>query len=214
MTEEGAMKKIVVVMILLASMSVSTVLIIRALRKPSPISGERRELVGVPYEDLLNRDVVTRRFGGQNQRQTELRSKVSRVRTDMRWMATALECYYVDNNAYPPWEMSNLYQPPQPIIRNRYAETGVLSLTTPIAYAPHMAQDQFGNSSLGWFTYYSDKNGWILISPGPDGDYDIDPVHEYNGSAPQPSARLLVKSYDPTNGLDSSGDIFRVKQMQ
>lgn len=33
--------------------------------------------------------------------EAQTRSKVSRVKSDMRSMATALEAYYVDNNAYP-----------------------------------------------------------------------------------------------------------------
>src|SRR5512135_2812993 len=33
--------------------------------------------------------------------EAQVRSKVSRVRTDHRSMATAIEAYYVDNNSYP-----------------------------------------------------------------------------------------------------------------
>ena len=34
--------------------------------------------------------------------EAQVRSKVSRVRSDMRSLATALEAYQVDNNKYPP----------------------------------------------------------------------------------------------------------------
>src|ERR1043165_4244953 len=34
--------------------------------------------------------------------EAQIRSKVSRARTDLRSMATALESYAVDNNKYPP----------------------------------------------------------------------------------------------------------------
>lgn len=65
------------------------------------------------------------------------------------------------------------------------------------------------------FSYYVDpmSKGWILISPGPDLDYDIDPERDYDASIAQPSIHLLsiVGTYDPTNGLTSDGDIWRVK---
>jgi len=63
--------------------------------------------------------------------------------------------------------------------------------------------------------------GWILISPGPDGDYDLPGSYEvYDPSITQPSPLLLgganatgsAFTYDPTNGLFSDGDIYRVKQ--
>ena len=64
--------------------------------------------------------------------------------------------------------------------------------------------------------------GWILVSPGLDRKYDIPPDDwdVYNPSEPQPSKRLLAGTnrkgraftYDPTNGLISHGDIWRVKQ--
>lgn len=64
------------------------------------------------------------------------------------------------------------------------------------------------------FRYYTDGNGWIVISVGPDGDYDFDPVKYYNSSIIQPSYELLciAVTYDPTNGTISNGDVYRVKQ--
>jgi len=62
--------------------------------------------------------------------------------------------------------------------------------------------------------------GWITVSPGPDGDYDVSgSYHVYNPAVPQPSIQLLTGTnakgasltYDPTNGLISDGDIWRVK---
>ena len=63
--------------------------------------------------------------------------------------------------------------------------------------------------------------GWMMVSPGPDGDYDLPgSYHAYDPSVPQPSPLLLAGTnargasftYDPTNGLISDGDIWRVKQ--
>jgi hypothetical protein len=71
--------------------------------------------------------------------------------------------------------------------------------------------DPFAPDNGAVDSYYCDGGGWILISAGPDGDYDIDPQKLYNSSVPQPSTELLSRSYDPTNGTVSDGDIFRVK---
>lgn len=65
-----------------------------------------------------------------------------------------------------------------------------------------------------------DGFGWVLVSAGPDGDYDIAGEWDvYDPSQPQPSARLLggtnrsgsAITYDPTNGTISDGDIWHVK---
>lgn len=62
--------------------------------------------------------------------------------------------------------------------------------------------------------------GWITVSPGPDGNYDLPgSYHAYNPKFPQPSPFILAGAnpkgiaftYDPTNGLESKGDIWRVK---
>ena len=62
------------------------------------------------------------------------------------------------------------------------------------------------------YAYYTGGYGWILISAGRDGDYDIVPERDYDGRVKQPSERILLLSYDPTNGLESDGDLWRVKQ--
>jgi hypothetical protein len=63
--------------------------------------------------------------------------------------------------------------------------------------------------------------GWMLVCPGPDGDYDLaDEWDVYNPAVAQPSRHLLggtnkrgsALTYDPTNGTVSNGDIWRVKQ--
>ena len=70
----------------------------------------------------------------------------SRIRADLRTMATALEAYFVDFNKYP-------------VTFN--------SLTTPIAYITRIPVDHFskeGNKIL----YQPKQNDWIVWSVGPD----------------------------------------------
>ena len=54
--------------------------------------------------------------------------------------------------------------------------------------------------------------GWIIWSPGPDGIYDIDPFADYDPRLTELPLSLLNKTYDPTNGTRSRGDVYRLKQ--
>lgn len=55
-------------------------------------------------------------------------------------------------------------------------------------------------------------NSWIVYSCGRDGDYDINPPEKYYDPNSDKLLGLMSVTYDPTNGTDSSGDIWRVKQ--
>ena len=74
--------------------------------------------------------------------EAQVRSKVSRTKSDMRSMATGLEAYYVDNNNYPP-DFSQFARNPA-----RYGTLmGRLShLTTPIAYLTSVFPDIFADA--------------------------------------------------------------------
>jgi hypothetical protein len=119
-----------------------------------------------------------------------------------------------------------------------------MTITTPIAYITRYMGDAFTSGGKATFAYWSifpgqpfplvkpspaakpsdlkiGGLGWILVSPGPDGDYDLMGEWDvYNPAIAQPSPRLLTGTnkkgsaytYDPTNGLTSNGDIWRVKQ--
>jgi len=129
----------------------------------------------------------------------------------MRAVETALETYFIDYNAYPDWEYKSYKYLKVPTFKNT-------SLTTPIGYLQLMPTDPFSFDESYWYSYYSvnDKEnkvfGFIIISPGPDRDYDIDPVKEYNPKDPESIKKLIEKKYDKTNGTISNGDLFRVKK--
>jgi hypothetical protein len=75
-------------------------------------------------------------------------------------------------------------------------------------------RDVMGNSlrSPYPFAYYTTGHGWILISTGPDRDYDIVPAAEYDPAKTVPSPALIEHTYDPTNGTTSNGDVYRMKE--
>ncbi len=124
--------------------------------------------------------------------EAQIRSKVSRVRSDLATLATAIESYRVDHNAYPegtdnpanyPQEIATFLGSLAPgyyTFRTRGAagqKVGIdfHGITTPIAYISSVPSDPFARQAAGFLTYcYRNakdrKNGWILTSVGPDTD--------------------------------------------
>jgi hypothetical protein len=67
------------------------------------------------------------------------------------------------------------------------------------------------------FAYWAPpEGGWILLSAGPDCVFDLDfetLKGVYVPTSYNPTLELIVGyTYDPTNGSESAGDIWRVKQ--
>ena len=82
--------------------------------------------------------------------EAQVRSKVSREKSDMRTQAIALESYMVDNNSYTRDSDSSLDTVGQ-ITGLSYGEyaNGVTQLTTPIAYMSNILQDPFAAKPKG-----------------------------------------------------------------
>lgn len=133
-----------------------------------------------------------------------LRTKESRVGSEFRTIAFALESYKVDYHSYPFPDYDDEGKPILP-----------KSLTTPIAYFKELPNDPFKRSGRGIYGYAMDTEyGWIIKSNGPD---------NWDGSNGEPfpiqkavSDKLLGFSlqasrftFDPTNGTVSPGDIWR-----
>ena len=149
--------------------------------------------------------------------EAQTRSKASRARADARTIATGLEAYAVDWNAYPP-AMGNAM----------YFKLKVLS--SPVAYVtnayvpdPFPAGDRdsvlnyrkclsyLGRTATGTCISDTDEvNWWMVISNGPDLRYT-----NAAGEGPSPAlnaadpARILDFQYDPTNGSVSDGNLNR-----
>ena len=153
--------------------------------------------------------------------ESQIRAKVSRMKADIRTLATAVEAYFVDYNAYPPHRTAEQPEIPYPA---RY-----VPLTTPVAYLTTLpARDVFYRApivgqggSLEWvswtnFSNYPETHAlwiprlthrWMLRSRGPDGENEPNAVRDAfmnEGVAGGPSM-----IYDPTNGSMSRGDIVR-----
>jgi len=166
--------------------------------------------------------------------EAQTRAKVSRVKSDQRTVATAMEAYFVDYNRYPNDSDNTI---------GKNGEDGLARLTTPVGFITDLATDPFqvmlnknnndasvnfelasGSDNAGWgpqpppsgFSGRGNKTGvavqsWVLISVGTD----VQPISaaddtsgndEYPGTATIP---VVMTSYDPTNGTISNGDIYR-----
>ena len=109
----------------------------------------------------------------------QTRAKVSRVKSDQRSLATAVEAYYVDNNEYPAMARqanganarftgTGCYND---MVTFRIRNTTLLhTLTTPVSYITSLFTDPFAATKGAVFGYRQFSFTWILISYGPDRD--------------------------------------------
>ena len=149
--------------------------------------------------------------------EAQVRSKVSRVKNDLRTIATGLEGYHADNGSYPMWMIDGDAINP--------VSWRLMPITTPIAYMTSVPKgDPFKDKNLPlvYDTYdYVDAESfaqdgdpepsyrcrgaeWRLCSAGPDC------INTYGGPAYMNPLDNPGHDYDPTNGTVSNGDICRV----
>lgn len=145
-----------------------------------------------------------------NYMDAQIRSKVARVKSDMRAIAVALEAYKVENGKYPP---STLIPP-----RRR-----LIPLTTPMAHLGSIPGDLFelrtrDANRNGSFVYSAApidrESRHALISNGPDRIPYNGYLEYYPGYREdiweRPASGYAFVRYDPSNGAVSLGDIWRV----
>lgn len=149
------------------------------------------------------------------------RNPMEKAAANHRAFVVALETYCVDHKSYPSmrplrdfasdpgalkkaggWDLSTV---------DPGNET-VAGITTPISYLRSMPVDPHSPGGSLPFVYYRSNRRYITISAGPDRHYDIgDPAQVFEGSSyEKPSVALSALTYDPTNGLKSSGDCWRI----
>lgn len=170
--------------------------------------------------------------------EAQTRAKVSRVTTDMRTLATAMETYRLDNNGYP--EYAVIITPPGTAIQDPATVHGQdyfehlsrvpgLSITTPIAYISTIPSDIFAVNNFSgptpqvWDYSYknSRQNSRIFTGDrssepwlGPNGEKLLQDWGEWRLSSGGPDGTRIddIKRnliYDPSNGTISKGDIVR-----
>jgi prepilin-type N-terminal cleavage/methylation domain-containing protein len=107
--------------------------------------------------------------------EAQTRSKIARVSSDMRSLATAIESYTVDNNKHPiGWEDGVVTAPGAPLWDWVGPSTigPFRQLTTPVAYMSSIPMDVFAiyakgaSEGFGVYYLYSDDAGAYLASYG------------------------------------------------
>lgn len=153
----------------------------------------------------------------------QIRAKVSRAVSDMRTISMALEAYKIDHNVVPPWSAGKTRTPD-----NRPLEVRFYRLTTPTVYLSNIPTDPFVTyaneeqyENFGTTYDYieimdpeSGANPWgheyRLNGWGPDGwnDYAGNRISSLNRNleAACPGGNPVFV-YNPSNGLNSFGDI-------
>lgn len=154
--------------------------------------------------------------------EAQTRSKVSRVRADLRSLTVAIESYRVDHNDYPegtdnpnlyPQEVRTFLGPLAPgyytfrtiVSGTTTIGTRLANVTTPVAYISSIPLDPFAQQLGGNLTYCyrnakATKNGFILTSFGPDAD-----ALAVNGRGTQSNNPL--STFRDTNNPARLGDI-------
>lgn len=168
--------------------------------------------------------------------QAQVRSKVSRVRSDLRTLATGMESYYVDWNHYPlsggtlrdTGELQYpLDSPFDGQTRNRFVG---FCLTAPIAYLSTLPFDPFMDDPVTEMNYfylnnYGERVRYIQYEMGEEVFSNLGHRYEIFGEWMLYSAgpmgdrgattygrignNLIMGVYDPTNGVISAGNIIR-----
>ncbi len=130
--------------------------------------------------------------------------EISKAEIDMRSLSVALESFFIDNNTYPlPLEGQSIDKV------GIKTSSRTIRLTTPVRYITKIPKDPFSKES-GYYHYHSDgKNFYILASDGPDQKPDFD-VKQYDPGKGSKKNDLKTFTYDPSNGLNSRGDLFKV----
>jgi prepilin-type N-terminal cleavage/methylation domain-containing protein len=167
-----------------------------------------------------------------NLQQAQTRAKVSRVRSDLRVIATSLEAYAVDYNVYPQQTyvsamlLNELVDPFAITDTHIYMceddKTGFRLTDKSYRYR---LQEPFYCDTLASVDYFNDTTItkslnllWTVHSIGPD-------IDDYNGELSyimddpteeaKPKAKVhintiaIYQNYDPTNGTVSFGNLFR-----
>jgi len=139
------------------------------------------------------------------------------VMHDLLEIEAVLEYYYNDHQSYPPAASRDGRLEIFPNHLSVGFIPGLITSCTP-ASTPGLLLDLYSFRDKVSYRYGTNfKNVWVLISRGPDGKEDIDRerIEEFLSAPESEYVNTLARlsrdhGYDPTNGVTSRGDIFRV----
>ena len=145
----------------------------------------------------------------------QVRSKVSRAKSEIRTLCNATQAYFVDNNEFPRatgWYGPVNIIPDKKGSKESYYRYSNPVITTPIAYITSVPTDPFNvvANAPQHYAYYAEPRNSVIIetggatwfklfSVGPDGYWNL-----------SFTPFLPTMLYDPSNGTVSNGDIQRL----
>jgi len=144
--------------------------------------------------------------------EAQTRSKVSRLRADMRSLATAMESYAVDNNRYPipSDERGRMITNPITAVNVSPFETRTpLLLTTPIAYMSSLPIDPFNADRTLESPYYHTTTRDYLdirLRNNPRFNWNIywfRLFRDMTGKLPPASIQYYISSFGPNRTHDA-----------
>jgi prepilin-type N-terminal cleavage/methylation domain-containing protein len=149
--------------------------------------------------------------------EAHVRSKVSRAKSDMRTIATALEAYAADWNAYPPAMGNAMYfklkvlSSPLAYVSNAYLPDPFPEGDPSFVLTYRKCLSYLRRTPTGTCTQNDDPvDWWNLSSNGPDLSYtNVPGVGPSDALNRGDTARIFEFRYDPTNGTVSRGNINR-----
>lgn len=142
------------------------------------------------------------------------RWRIEKSKQDLETLAKSLALYYADHHTYPPGD---------PYLPFEYSKDTYFHiphiLTTPVAYLEILPHDPCNRNGKGFYEYgcgttRSGKWYYIVTAYGNDVMSSID-ERQYNPDLPEWNKDSIQSSgmtYDPTNGITSLGDIWRVSK--
>lgn len=161
----------------------------------------------------------------------QVRAKLASTVESFRNLATVFEAYNTDWNTYPPGTANNVegyamysvlttpvayaknvYEMAQEEFFDRKRNTASIpqefyevmwGTNDHVGFPPKPVSGSFA-SKTGMFDYTVARDNWWIESIGPDRNDDSYRTTIY------PSVGMTIRIYDPSNGLFSDGDLFRV----
>lgn len=142
--------------------------------------------------------------------EAQTRAKVSRVKSDMRSLVTALETYHIDASRYawPADEDGGLIQNPA-AGGGEWSETKTpVLLTTPIAYISTRPPDSFAaKGSVDYQNFHYSTLDYMRQHEGASADEIFgDFYHDLTGRDPSSNISYYFLSFGPDQDHDMAGD--------
>ena len=146
--------------------------------------------------------------------EAQMRSKVSRAKTDMRSISVGLESYKVDRNRYPPGYTNH---PSNPVGTINPRIRRLVPLTTPVAYLTSVPSDIFSRDLPGTGQkaadvqafIYADRDSYgrvVTIPFGPNengvSDDEMKNLYYVMWGVQYQSSEWLLRSRGPLGGVD------------